>query len=139
MRERNLLIFVLVIAALSAIIGLILSSLAVPPPGQPMPPPPEDPNLTIMFIRIKTMIAFVNMALSIPLLVIYGQLYRQLQSKFTVGLIIMILVLFLYAVTSNPLLHVLFGFHVQGLGLFTIIPDLFATLALMALLYISLE
>jgi hypothetical protein len=85
------------------------------------------------------MTSLVNMVISIPLLIVYAKLYRDLHSKFTLGLIVVILVLFFYAITSNPLLHIIFGYYTLGLGPFTILPDAFATVALLVLLYLSLE
>lgn len=90
-------------------------------------------------VKVKTILSFINLALIISLLVVYFDLYRQIRSKFTGGLIILLFALLLYALTSNPLVHIAFGYVAFGLGPFVILPDIFTTLALIVLMYISLE
>lgn len=92
-----------------------------------------------LFYTAKTIISFVNIALSIALLVIYISIYREIKSNFTASLIVVMLVFLLYAITSNPLIHGAFRYHASGLGLFAMLPDLFATIALIILLYLSLK
>lgn len=92
-----------------------------------------------LFYTAKTIISLVNIALSIALLIIYIGIYREIKSNFTVSLIIVMLVLLLYSLTSNPLLHSAFRYYASGLGPFAMLPDLFTTIALIILLYLSLE
>jgi hypothetical protein len=91
------------------------------------------------FYIAKTVISILNTALIIALLYIYAKIYRNIKSKFTAGLILTMFVLLLYAISSNPLLQILFGFRAFGMGPFAMIPDMFATVALVILLYLSLE
>jgi hypothetical protein len=91
-------------------------------------------------IAIKSSITFINMAFSIILIGLYVNLYRKVKSEFTIGLIIVMIALFVYAITSNPFFHLIFGYRVLvGIGPFVIIPHLFTTLAMAVLLYLSLK
>jgi len=53
------------------------------------------------------------------------------------GLVFVMFAMFIYAATSNPIIHALSGFCLSGLGPFTMIPDLFAMAALGILIYLS--
>ena len=131
---------ILIIVLVAVILGIVLTAAfpvsRPPPPQRPPPPPPGDLDL---FYTAKTVISIVNIVLLVSLMVIYSNLYRKVKSKFTLGLVMVMLVLLLYAMTSNPLLHTLFGFQAVGLGPFAMLPDIFATAALVVLLYLSLE
>lgn len=89
--------------------------------------------------QLKTAISFINIGLIIPLFVIYAGIYRKMRSSFTLGLMVVIFALGMYAITSNPLLVSLLGGRTGDIGLFQIIPDLCATVALIILIRISLE
>jgi hypothetical protein len=137
MKKNTDFTIMLILVAISALIGFLLGTFLVPPPGRAPPLPPRE---EMMFLTsLKTMTSFVNLVISLPLLITYVKLYRELHSRFTLGLIVVILVLFFYAITSNPLLHNFFGYYPLGLGPFTILPDAFATVALLVLFYLSLE
>jgi hypothetical protein len=91
-------------------------------------------------INLQALITLVNVILLLCLLVIYAKNYEQIKSKFALGLIAFIILLLVQTFTSNPFVHVMWGFrHVNALGLFTILPDLFEFVALAILLYISLK
>jgi hypothetical protein len=80
------------------------------------------------------------MTFSIILIALYVNLYRKVKSDFTIGLIVVMMALFIYAITSNPFFQLIFGYRgVFGIGPFVIIPHLFTTLAMAVLLYISLK
>jgi len=100
------------------------------------PPPPGDIEL---FYTVKTVVSTINVALVIILLFTYIEIYRKTKSDFTVGLIIFSMILLLYTVASNPIMHWAFGFHALGLGPFAMLPDLFACIALSVLLYLSVR
>lgn len=139
-KKTTVILAVAVVAIVAAAVGLVLSTLMLPPPQTPPPPIPEpDRVLMDIYLKVKTMISLVNVVLIISLMSIYYGIYRQIKSNFTMGLILVMLVLLLYALTSNPLIHVAFGYHVQGLGPFAMVPDIFTTFALGVLLYISLD
>jgi phosphate/sulfate permease len=91
-------------------------------------------------IMLNSSITFINMAFSIILIGLYVNLYRKVKSEFTIGLIIVMIALFVYAITSNPFFHLIFGYRIlTGIGPFVIIPHLFTTLAMAVLLYLSLK
>jgi len=100
-------------------------------PSQPMGP---DENKDL-----KTVISFINIGLIVPLFAIYAGIYRRMRSSFTLGLMAVIFALGMYAVTSNPLIVSILGGRTGDVGLFEIIPDICATIALVVLVRISLE
>ena len=139
-KKTTVILAVAVVAIVAAAVGLVLSTLMLPPPQTPPPPIPEpDRVLMDIYLKVKTMISLVNVVLIISLMSIYYGIYRQIKSNFTMGLILVMLVLLMYALTSNPLIHVAFGYKAQGLGPFAMVPDIFTTFALGVLLYISLD
>jgi hypothetical protein len=91
------------------------------------------------FYTAKTVISSVNITLVIFLLGTYISLYRKTKSEFVIGLIVFALVLLLYTLVSNPIVIYLFGFQLYGLGPFAMLPDLFTSLALGVLLYLTLK
>jgi hypothetical protein len=99
-------------------------------------PPPWDIEL---FYTVKTILSTVNVALLVFLLISYLDIYRKIKSEFTIGLILFSLTLLFYALSSNPLVHWLFGFRGFGLGPFAMLPDLFTTVALTVLLYLTFK
>jgi len=103
-----------------------------------MPIPPLLPNMWL--INIKVIATLGNIILLLCLLFIYAKNYEQIKSKFALGLIAFVILLLVQAFTSNPFVHVMWGFrHINALGLFMILPDLFEFVALVILLYISLR
>lgn len=95
-------------------------------------PHPGDIEL---YYTIKTIISSANAVLLVVLLITYIDLYKRTKSEFTVGLIIFGIALFLYALSSNPLVQRVFGFQAFGLGPFAMLPDLFTFIAVITLLY----
>ena len=142
MKKRTLIGIYFVSVALAVMLGAILSGIMLNHyTGSEFPfevPPEYLPALSVM-ITLKTVVSFVNMALIFLMLSIYIDLYRKIKSNFTAGLLLLIIVLLMNALTSNPLLFLRFGFPVVGAGLGFIIPDLFSTIALTVLFYLSLE
>ena len=87
----------------------------------------------------KTVFSSVNIVLVSILLVTYLTLYKNNKSEFVFGLILFALVLLFYALTSNPLVVTLFGFRAFGLGPFAVLPDMFTTISLSIMLYLTLK
>ena len=142
MNRRTLLAAYVVLVLLASIFGFILSGIItdiITGSEFPIPLPPEFLPGMLVAISIKTILSCVNIALIILMLVIYVDLYRKIKTNFTAGLLLLIVVLLLNALTSNPLLPLRFGTPVIGAGAFFIIPDLFSTIALTVLFYLSLE
>jgi hypothetical protein len=92
-----------------------------------------------LFYKIKTILSSINATLLVFLLATYVDMYKKIQSEFTIGLILFSLILLLYALSSNPLLQWLFGYRAFGLGPFAMLPDMFTTLALAVLLYLTMK
>ena len=92
-----------------------------------------------LFYKVKTILSSINATLLVFLLATYVDIYKKLQSEFTIGLILFSMILLLYALSSNPLLQWLFGYRAFGLGPFAMLPDLFTTLALAVLLYLTMK
>lgn len=93
------------------------------------------------FLRLKLLVSTFNVVLLVTLTWTYVSLYRDLPNPFTRSLILVTTALLLYALTSNPLVHILLGFSlrgvVAGLGPFTVLPDVFASVAVVVLLHQS--
>jgi hypothetical protein len=143
MNNRQLITVLLICVIGAATLGYIFAVVMIPIVSS-LPPPdyPQiilDPEFITAVMTIKMMISFVNMALILLTLGIYVQIYRAIKSKFTLSLITMILLLLMNALTSNPLLLFRFGFQASGVGGFAILPDIFTTIALLVLFYLSLE
>jgi len=80
----------------------------------------------------------LNLVLLVALAVIYVQLYRDLPNKYTASLLVLSLALLLYAGTSNPVVHNVFGFRPRpNIGAFVFLTDFFIGLAILVLLYQS--
>ncbi|MHA2016091.1 MAG: hypothetical protein ACTSUH_10155 [Candidatus Thorarchaeota archaeon] len=135
-QKRALLIPISV--AVSAVIGFFVAQYLLQNPPLPLPPRRPDATLAI-FITLKSVISFCNIALLLALVAVYGSLCRQVRTRFTLGLLLLVIVLLLYAVSSNPVVHYLLGYPGTVLGPFTIVPDIFALLAFALLLYLSQE
>lgn len=92
-----------------------------------------------LYYTLRTVLSTVNILLSAVLIGIYLGIYRRSRSSFTLALMLFAFVLMLYALSSNPLLHEAFGFGAYGLGPFAMLPDAFAMMALLILIYLSLK
>jgi hypothetical protein len=92
-----------------------------------------------LFYKVKTILSTINATLLVFLLATYVDMYKNLKSEFTIGLILFSLILLLYALSSNPLLQWIFGYRAFGLGPFAMLPDMFTTLALVVLLYLTMK
>ena len=142
MKKRTSLAIFAISIVLATILGIILSGIFlanITSADFPFEIPAEFMPVIIVFVTLKTVVSLVNMALLFLILAIYVDIYRKIKTRFTAGLLLMILVLLMQALTSNPLLQFRFGFPVIGFGPFSIIPDLFTTVALIVLLYLSFE
>lgn len=101
---------------------------------------PEGPisEFIQIVIHIELFITTFNLVLLLALTWAYMSLYRDLPNKYSMSLVILSLVLLLYALTSNPFIHFLFGFPPGGeLGPFSFISDVFVGLAIIVLFYQS--
>ena len=132
MKAKSKLAVISVAIVAAGAIGLFLAEVFLPPvAGVGMQ------GQSGFFLRAKSMLTTSNMAFAVILMAGYIKLYTEVKSKFTLGLLFMMTSLFIYAATSNPLVHALSGFCLSGLGPFTMIPDIFAAAALGILVYLS--
>ena len=102
--------------------------------------PDRFPNLRgdfEFYYIAKTVISSVNIVLVSVLLVMYLTLYKENKSNFVFGLILFASVLLFYGLSSNPIVMNIFGFRPFGLGPFAVLPDLFATISLAIMLYLT--
>jgi hypothetical protein len=138
---RNAIVIILLVAA--GIVGAVFGStveFGYKGDGE-WPPDREeiersDPTI---YLTIGTAVATVNLVIAVLLIVLYFQVYKEVKSDFTIGLIVVMFSFLLYALFSNPMIHDLFGFRAIGIGPFAWIPNLFAMVAMFILLYLSLE
>lgn len=92
-----------------------------------------------VYYDVRAVVSTVNIVLSAALLLIYADTYKKLRSQFSLALILFSLVLLSYSVTSHPALQSVFGYGGAGLGPFAMLPDIFACVAMIILIYLSLE
>ncbi|MFW9850280.1 MAG: hypothetical protein ACFFF4_14175 [Candidatus Thorarchaeota archaeon] len=140
MNNRQLTALLVISVIVAGVLGYIFAIVTIPIAMIPnFPVRPIPPEVISTYITLKTIISFINIALILLMLGIYGDIYRKMRSKFTLGLVTMITLLLMYALTSNPIIHSNLGFQTIGLGPFTFLPDVFTTIALLILFYLSLE
>lgn len=95
------------------------------------------PRLAFL-LSIKLFVSTFNIVVLLALVATYVSLYRDLPNRFTLSLIVFSGALLLYALASNPVVQLLFGFRGGvSLGPFVFLPDLFAGVAIVVLLYQS--
>ena len=138
---RNIIIVLMIVVA--AIVGAAFASLTEVQFDRdrddfPDPEEIEKRDFTI-YRTTAAAVATVNLVIGAALIMLYLEVYREVKSDFTVGLIMVTLSLMLYALFSNPLVHSVFGFRAFGLGPFAMIPNFFAMVAMSTLLYLSLK
>jgi len=124
-----------VVGVAAIISGVIALSVSLPNLGLPPHAPPVGIESVL---RIKLFVTTLNVVVLLVLLWNYVAVYRDLPNRFTLSLLLITVALLLYAVSSNPLLPLLLGFrHGTTLGPFVFIPDVFASIAVIVLLYQS--
>jgi hypothetical protein len=148
-KSVTLVVIIVTMIAVAGVSGYALSEGLVQPPEHFVPhdfnpelPPPNntfDPDDRDSFIHIKSALTMINMVLSAALIGLYATIYRQTKAQFTLGLITVTVALFMYALVSNPMIPALFGYRVFGLGPFSMLPDLFTTVALSILIYLTVK
>jgi hypothetical protein len=92
-----------------------------------------------IYVSIKSAVTLINIVIAVILIGMYVKIYREVKSDFTIGLIVVMFALLFYAITSNPYIQWLFSYRGFGLGPFILLPDIFTTIALSVLLYLSLK
>lgn len=125
-----------IVTGTAAVLGL-LSTVAMTL-AQPFPPHHPAAEFIRFLISVQLFVTTFNLVLLLALTWAYVSLYRELPNKYSMSLVVLSLALLLYALTSNPLIPLLFGFPPVGnLGPFSFIPDVFVGLAIIVLFYQS--
>jgi hypothetical protein len=89
------------------------------------------------FFPVKVILSTLNIILVLPLLYMYIRTYQELRNPFTLGLIFVMVSLFFFTITTNPLVFMFFDIPGVYPNPFAILPDMFCTLALIVLIRIS--
>lgn len=125
-----------VVVGIAVIIsGVISLSAPFSNVGLPVHGPPIGMETVI---RVKIFVTTLNVVVLLALLWNYLTVYRDMPNRFTLSLLLFTASLLLYGLSSNPLFQLAFGFRHGGtLGPFVFLPDIFASIAAVVLLYQS--
>jgi p-aminobenzoyl-glutamate transporter AbgT len=94
------------------------------------------------FAEMYTMVTIIicmNLTLLVGLLKTYIKSFKETSSTFLMGLVLFIGVLFVQSLLILPIIQHAVGQTISDIGLFNVIPNLFETLALIILYYLSSE
>ncbi|MCC7569776.1 hypothetical protein KO465_00335 [Candidatus Micrarchaeota archaeon] len=114
-----------------SIVGLLLINIFIP--FRRFNPVWFSVNYWMILVGLSSLVGIF----SAYLLFIYIKDYFELKSKFTIGVILAVLSLMLFAITSNPILQHTFGVFGKSGTLFSIVPMFFALTALAVLTWVS--
>lgn len=132
-----------IVLATLIVVALLVAFLGInylQPPARPFAQRPAyPPHLgdIELYYTVRAVLSTINATLLIFLFSAYMGIYRKMKSDFTIGLMVFSIILLFYALSSNPLVHWVFGFRAFGLGPFAMLPDMFACVALSVLLYLT--
>jgi len=146
MKKRQALVLLVLLAAVAA--QLVVAQ-AQPKPRFPPDFTPRfnetDPDVLReferrieMFVTGRIIVSSINILLYGYLTYFYIRLYMDNESKFSLGLTALSLVLLIYSVSSNPyILQFSWRRDPIWMGVFNFIPDVFATVAALIMVYLS--
>ena len=86
----------------------------------------------------RTVIVAINIFLLLGLLALYVNSFLKTSSNFMLGLSIFVAVLFIQSILSLPILHAAFG-AIPSFSLVSALSNIFETIALVILFYLSME
>ncbi len=90
------------------------------------------------YITFRIVLSSLNMILYGYILVMYIQLYNETKSNFSMGLMALSSVLLIYSLSSNPLIMgFLHGTEPVWYNVFNSIPDVFASIAAVIMIYLT--
>lgn len=121
-----------VVVAVAAALGVVA---AFALPGVPFHH--HHPGLLATLVRVQFGVATFDLVCLFALVGAYVDVYRSLPNKYTASLLVTSVALLLYALSSNPLVPLLFGFPPRPAGPFTFLPDVFVGAAIVVLFYQS--
>jgi len=88
---------------------------------------------------LGTIIICMNLSLLLGLLGSYVRSFRKTKSSFLLGLVLFLGVLFVQSLLNLPFLGILLTNSGYQSGLFSVLPNMFETIALIILFYLSME
>lgn len=144
-RHHALVLLVLLAAAASQLVA------AQPEPRPRFPPDfkprfnETDPDVLReferrieMFVTGRIIVSSINILLYGYLTYFYIRLYMENKSKFSLGLTALSIALLIYSIASNPyILQLSWRRDPLWMGVFNFIPDVFATVAAVIMVYLS--
>jgi len=134
---------IVVLLIVGMIFGFIISQLSLGYVGKYIDRLKNESPMIARYITdmytLGTIFICTNIFLLLGLLGIYVDSFRKLKSSFIFGLILFIGVLLVQSIISLPILHFTVGYSSYNPSLFGILPNIFETLALVILLYLSME
>lgn len=89
-------------------------------------------NMSILVGTLSTLMVIV----CAYLVFVYLKDYLELKSSFTLGILAAVVSLMIFAITVNPFFHLFFRMGADP-GMFTLVPYVFATVALFILAWVS--
>lgn len=84
-------------------------------------------------------LATIEVALLLALVVVYGRMYIETKANFALGLIVVLIALLVQTLVSNPILEDLMGTPSLGPGYLTPTADILTICAYAVFLYLSLD
>ena len=91
-----------------------------------------------MFVTGRIVVSSINILLYGYITYFYIRLYMDNKSKFSLGLTALSIALLIYSVTSNPyIMQLTRRRDPLWMGVFNFLPDIFATLAALIMVYLS--
>jgi phosphate/sulfate permease len=88
-------------------------------------------------LLVKTFLTSFSIIILSALVINYFRIYREMPTSTSRTLTVFSASLLFYALSASPLVQILAGFQVITVGPFTYLPDLFAGVASVAILYES--
>ena len=137
---------IIVLLCVGLVVGLVVSKVSIDyASGKVSARYGDNPKLQLLinaFVDMYTLgttIICINIFLLLGLLFIYADSFRKTKSSFILGLLLFVGVLFVQSVVSLPILQSVLGVGWYSPSLFGILPNMFETIALIILLYLSME
>ena len=129
MKEQTELKLIVATGLIFAALTTLITETAITIPG----------NAANALFMTKLFLTSFSVIILSGLTVNYYKIYSEMPTPTSRSLLIFSAALTLYAVSANPLIHIIFGFRVISVGPFTYLPDLFVAVASVPLLYESFK
>ena len=137
--KAKALVIIFVLLIVGAIIGIAISSVTLR--GR-LGGGGEAQVLKRVFMdnyMLGTIIVCMNLCLLLGLFGSYISSFRKTKSSFLLGLVVFLGVLFMKSLLSLPIISIMLGNSLYQSGIFSILPNMFETIALIILFYLSME